>query len=165
MLGAGAAEQARIAPILGAISPNVFHAGGVGAGQAMKLVNNLVSGVQRLLSLEGVALAAKNGIDPARACEILLAGGARNAFIDKQFPQVLKGNLEVGFTLGLMHKDMRLACDLGAASGVPLFFANLAREVYQMCISEKGADAQVLTAALVQDRLAGTHVVPRGAST
>jgi 3-hydroxyisobutyrate dehydrogenase len=59
-----------------------------------------------------------------------------------------------------MHKDMRLACDLGSASGVPLLFGNLARELYQICISEKGADAQVHTAALVMDRLAGTHVVP-----
>jgi len=164
MLGAGPQEQARVAPVLAAISPNVFHAGGVGAGQVMKLVNNLVSGVQRLLSLEGLALAAKNGIDPARACEILAAGGARNAFLEKSAPQVLKGNLDVNFTLALMHKDMRLACDLGAASGVPLFFGNLGREVYQMCISDMGPGAQVQTAALVMDRLAGTQVVPRAAS-
>lgn len=161
MLGADAREQARIAPVLAAISPNVFHAGSVGAGQVMKLVNNLVSGVQRLMSLEGLALAAKNGIAPERACEILMAGGARNAFFEKQAPQVLKGNLNVNFTLGLMHKDMRLACDLGAGSGVPLFFANLAREVYQMCINDMGAAAQVQAAALVMDRLAGTQVVPR----
>ena len=75
MLGAGEAERARIAPVLAAISPHVFHAGDVGAGQAMKLVNNLVSGAQRLLSLEGMALAAKNGVEPARALEILAAGG------------------------------------------------------------------------------------------
>lgn len=159
MLGADAREQARIAPVLAAISPNVFHAGSVGAGQVMKLVNNLVSGVQRLMSLEGLALAAKNGIAPERACEILMAGGARNAFFDKQAPHVLKGNLNVNFTLGLMHKDMRMACDLGAGSEVPLFFANQAREVYQMCINEMGAAAQVQVAALVMDRLAGTQVV------
>jgi 3-hydroxyisobutyrate dehydrogenase len=164
MLGAGEQERARVAPVLAAISPNVFHAGGVGAGQAMKLVNNLVSGAQRLLSLEGLALAAKNGIDPARALEILSAGGARNAFFDKQALPILQGKLDVGFTLGLMHKDMRLACDLGADSGVPLFFGNLAREVYQMCVSAMGAGAQVPTAALVIDRMAGTHVVPQQAS-
>ena len=45
----------------------------------------------------------KNGIDPARACEILLAGGARNVFIEKFLaPQILKGKLDVGFTLGLL---------------------------------------------------------------
>jgi 3-hydroxyisobutyrate dehydrogenase len=147
--------------VLECISRNLFHAGGVGAGHVMKLVNNHLSGAQRLLSLEAMALAVKNGIDPERACEILLAGGARNAFMEKfMAPHIIKGRLDVGFTLALMHKDMRQACDLGSASGVPLFFGNLAREFYQMCISERGGDAQVHTAALVMDRLAGTHMVP-----
>lgn len=127
----------------------------------IKLVNNLVSGVQRLLSFEGIALATKNGIDPAKACEILLAGGARNAFMEKfMAPHILKGRLDVGFTLGLMHKDMGLACQLGSDTGVPLFFGNVARELYQLCISEKGAGAEVHTSALVMDRMAGTHMVP-----
>ncbi|MBU3739694.1 MAG: NAD(P)-dependent oxidoreductase [Rhodoferax sp.] len=159
MLGAGEAERARIAPLLTAISPNVFHAGDVGAGQVMKLVNNMISGAQRLLSMEGLALAAKSGVDPSRALEILVAGGARNAYLDKQAPSILRGQLEVGFTLGLMAKDMRLACEFGADSGVPQFFASVAHEVYKLCISQIGADAQVTAAAQVIDRLAGSHVV------
>jgi 3-hydroxyisobutyrate dehydrogenase len=160
MIGAEPEDYARAQPILSAISGNLFHAGGIGAGQVMKLVNNHLSGAQRLLTLEAVALAVKNGIDPARACEILVAGGARNSFTEKfMLPHIIHGRLEVGFTLGLMHKDMRLACDLGAASGVPLFFGNLAREMYQVCISQMGPQAQVHTAAVVMDRLAGTQVV------
>jgi len=161
MVGATAEQYARAQPVLGAISPNVFHAGGVGAGQVIKLVNNLVSAAQRMLVFEGVALAAKNGLDPERACQILLAGGARNAFLEKfMLPQVLKGNLSPGFTLELMHKDVRLACELGSNSGVPMFYGNLTRELFQMAIGEMGAQAQVHTAALMFDRLAGTHVVP-----
>lgn len=161
MVGASDAQYARVLPLLHAISPNVFHAGGVGAGQVIKLVNNMLSGALRLLTFEGVALAAKNGIDPQRACEILMAGGARSAFLEKfMAPHIIKGNLSPGFTLGLMHKDVRLACQLGSDSGVPMFFGNLARELYQMCINEKGEDAQVHTAAQVVDRIAGTQVVP-----
>ena len=163
MVGASPEQYGRIHPILGAISANVFHAGGVGAGQVMKLVNNVLSGAQRLLTFEAVALATKNGIDPQRACDILLAGGARNSFIEKWLaPQIIKGKLGSGFTLGLMHKDVRLACQLGSDSGVPMFFGNLAREFYQMCIAELGSDAQVHSAALVVDRIAGTQVVPPG---
>jgi 3-hydroxyisobutyrate dehydrogenase len=161
MVGASETQYARIEPVLKTISPNIFHAGDVGAGQVIKLVNNLISGVQRLLTFEGIALATKNGIDPARACDILMAGGGKNAFMEKMMaPQILKGKLDVGFTLGLMHKDMNLACQLGSDTGVPLFFGNVARELYQMCISEKGANAEVHTSALVMDRLAGTHMVP-----
>jgi 3-hydroxyisobutyrate dehydrogenase len=162
MVGAGQAPYARIEPVLRCISPHIFHAGDVGAGQVIKLVNNLISGVQRLLTLEGVTLAAKNGIDPAKACEILLAGGGRNAFLEKfMATQILKGKLDVGFTLGLMYKDMGLACALGHDSGVPLPFGNLARDMYQMCIADMGVTADVQTAALVFDRMAGTCVVPQ----
>lgn len=161
MVGAGEAQFARIEPVLKAISPNLFHAGDVGAGQVIKLVNNLVSGVQRLLTFEGIALAAKNGMDPAKACEILLAGGAKNAFMEKiMAPHILQGKLDVGFTLGLMHKDLGLACQLGSDSGVPLFLGTVARELYQLCLSEKGAGAEVNASALVMDRMAGTHMVP-----
>ena len=161
MVGAETEQFVRIEPVLRSISSNVFHAGTIGAGHVVKLVNNLISGVQRLLTLEGVALAAKNGIDPAKACEILMKGGGQNAFMEKSMaPQILKGQLDVGFTLGLMHKDIRLACQLGNDSGVLLFFGNLAREIYQMCIGEKGARAEVNTAALVVDRISGTQMVP-----
>ncbi|GJH27061.1 NAD(P)-dependent oxidoreductase [Caballeronia novacaledonica] len=161
MVGAGKERYASVEGILRAISPNVFHAGDVGSGHVIKLVNNMVSGAQRLLTFEGMALAAKNGIEPKTACEILLAGGAKNAFMERSLaPQILKGDLAVGFTLGLMLKDIRLACQLGSDSGVPMFFGNLTKDLYLMCISEKGPEAEVHTSALVVDRMAGTHIVP-----
>jgi len=90
-----------------------------------------------------------------------MKGCGKNAFMEKSMaPQILNGQLDVGFTLGLMHKDIRLARQLGNDSGVPLFFGNLAREIYQMCIGEKGAQAEANTAALVVDRMLGTQMVP-----
>ncbi|HSV79399.1 MAG TPA: NAD(P)-dependent oxidoreductase [Ramlibacter sp.] len=163
MVGAAPEHFARIEPVLRAISANVFHAGGLGAGQVIKLSNNLMSAAQRLLTFEAVALAVKNGIEPATACEILLAGGGRNVFLEKfMAPHVIEGRLSSGFTLGLMHKDVRLACQLGSDSGVPMFFGGVTREFYQLCINAMGRDAQVHTAALVVDGMAGTHVVPAG---
>jgi ABC-type glutathione transport system ATPase component len=45
---------------------------------------------------------------------------------------VVRGNLNVGFTLGLMLKDVRLACKLGSDSGVPMLYGSLTREFFQM---------------------------------
>lgn len=161
MVGADEAQYKAVRPLLLSISSNVFHAGKfVGAGQVMKLVNNALSGVQRLLTLEAMTLAVKNGIDPERACEILIAGGARNAFLEKfMAPCVVRGDLETGFSLALMHKDIRLACQLGADSAVPMFFANTARELYMACLNEFGAEASVNVSAKHFDRLARTQVV------
>ena len=161
MVGAAPELFKRVRPVLTSISPNVFHAGGVGTGHTIKLVNNLLSTTQRLLTFEAMSLAAKNGVEPRTAVEILMASGGRNAFLEKIMgPLILEGNLSTGFTLGLAHKDVRLACGLGVASGVPMFFGNVTRELYQVCISEMGSDAKVDSAALVVDRLAGTEVVP-----
>lgn len=162
MVGASDEQFARLRPILGAISSNVFHAGGIGNGHVIKLVNNLMSTAQRLLSFEAMTLAAKNGVAPEIANEILVASGGRNAYLEKMMgPRILRGKLNVGFTLGLAHKDVRLACQMGMDSGVPMFFGNIARELYQTCISEMGAGEQVDTVGLVMDRLAGTYVVPQ----
>ena len=161
MIGAAPEQFARVAPVLRAISPKLFHAGGVGAGHVIKLVNNMISGAQRLLSLEGLALAAKNGIDPRIACEILSAGGATNAYLATYFRQYLLAGKEMpGFSLALMHKDLRLAGQLGGSSGVPLMFGSLTREYYQACINEVGGERTVQAAALVVDRMAGTQMVP-----
>jgi len=161
MVGASPEQFKRIEPIFKSISPNVFHAGGVGNGHVVKLVNNLISMTTRLLCLEGIGLAARNGVDPKTAADILLSGGAKNAYLEKVMaPRVLNGKLDIGFTLGLAHKDVRLACQLGQDSDMPMFFGNLARDLYQMCIAEMGRDNQVETAALVFERLAGTQIVP-----
>jgi 3-hydroxyisobutyrate dehydrogenase len=161
MVGADPTQFDRALPLLTAISPNVFHAGGVGNGHVIKLVNNLMSTVQRVLSFEAVALAAKNGVDPRTATDILLAGGGRNAYLEKMMkPRILEGKLNVGFTLALAHKDVRLACQLGNDSGVPMFLGNTARELYQLAIGQMGGESQVDTVGLVFDRLSGTQVVP-----
>ncbi|MCI0142608.1 NAD(P)-dependent oxidoreductase [Arthrobacter bambusae] len=166
MVGADPGQFETVQPILADISPNIFHAGGVGNGQVIKLVNNLLSHAQRLLSLEALALADKNGVNSRTAHEILMASGGRNAYLEKSFgPRVMLGNLSPGFTLGLAHKDVRLATDLARVSGVPSLFGGIARELYQLCIAENGAEAQVDTAALVIDRWAKTRVVPQDGET
>ena len=162
MVGADTATYARVRPVLAEISPNIFHTGDVGSGHVIKLVNNLLSHSQRLLSLEAMSLAAKNGVDPARAVEVLVASGGRNAFLERRMNPVIRGDLAVGFTLGLAHKDVRLACQLGIDSGVPMYYGNLSRETYQILVNEFGGDAEVDHAALFVDRVAETHLVPDG---
>ncbi len=161
LVGATEAQFARVAPILKTISPNVLHAGGFGTGYVAKLANNLMFSAQRLVTLEVVAMAAKNGLAPERAVEILMKGSARNFFLEHTMaPRVLTGQLDSGFTLGLAHKDVRLATELGIASDSAMPFGNLVREFYTMCLNELGRDAQVNEVARIVDRMSGTSVVP-----
>ncbi len=161
MVGASPASYDRIEPILRSISPNVYHAGDVGTGQVIKLANNMMAAIQRIITLEALALAVKSGVAPQTAYEIILASSGRNFFVERMVGKhILTGQLATGFALGLMHKDVRLACQLGMDSGVPLLLGNIAKEFYQLCISEMGSQAEANSAAVVIDRMAGTNVVP-----
>ncbi|RYE41590.1 MAG: NAD(P)-dependent oxidoreductase [Hyphomicrobiales bacterium] len=161
MVGATGEQYDAVLPLLRVISPNVFRAGELGSGHLIKLVNNMVSGVIRWITMEGVALAAKYGVAPENAVEIMSAGGARNDWmVAVMGPQVIRGDLSNGFSVGLAHKDLKLACELGNDASVPLLVGNLTREIYQMCINEMGFDTKVDSTALMMDRMAGTHVVP-----
>lgn len=160
MVGAEAAEYETVLPILQDISPNVFHAGGVGAGHTMKLVNNLLSGAQRVMTMECLAMAQKQGIDPVDAVRILNAGGARNVFLEKGVgPIIEKGDLGTGFTLELMHKDIDLACRAGGDAGMPMYFGAVTREMYRLAMNLVGPDKPVNTAAVAIDRIAGSQIV------
>jgi 3-hydroxyisobutyrate dehydrogenase len=161
MVGAEGSAFDTVAPVLEAISSRIFHAGGTGAGHMVKLVNNLVSVVQSAGSLEAMALVAKNGVDPARALEILLQTSADNQYLSKFVAaQILTGDLDSGFTVEVLHKDAKLACRLGSESGVPMLFGAAARDIYQVAVNMLGANADGSALALAIDRLAGTHLVP-----
>lgn len=163
MVGASDGQYARIEPVLKAISPNVFHAGGVGCGDVMKLANNMMSAAGRLVGLEAMALAVKNGIEPHRAADIFLASSGSNFWMQHFIRKVIDGDIVSNFTLGLSYKDVRLATQLGVDSEVPMFFGNLVREFYAMCINEVGREAQVNSAALVMEKIAGTTIVAKPA--
>jgi 3-hydroxyisobutyrate dehydrogenase len=161
MVGACPEIFSRIEPILQMMSCNVFHAGDVGAGNIAKLANNLVSAGQRLITLEAMALAVKNGLRAEAIVDIMLSGSSRNFYLEKFVkPHVLTGNLESGFSVEMQYKDVRMACELGEDSDVPMFFGNLTKEFYQMTMNSFGRTAQLNTVALMMDQLAGTNVVP-----
>lgn len=165
MVGADAAQFDRIGPVLRTISPNVFHAGGIGCGHVVKLANNLLSAGTRLMTLEAMALAVKNGVEGEKALAIMLASGGRNFWMEKYMADyILTGKLKAAFALGLLHKDVRLACQLGQDSGMPMFFGNQAKDFYQMALNEFSFDAPVNVVALTMDRIAGSRVVPDGYS-
>jgi 3-hydroxyisobutyrate dehydrogenase len=163
MVGADGPALGAVAPVLHAISSRISPVGGVGAGHMVKLVNNLVSVIQSAGTLEAMALAAKNGVEPARALGILLQTSADNGYLGKFVAaQILTGNLDSGFALNVLLKDGKLAVRLGTEAGLPMMFGAAARDVYQVAVNMLGGDADGSALAVAIDRLAGTRLVPSG---
>jgi 3-hydroxyisobutyrate dehydrogenase len=160
IVGATDAQFARVQPVFATISPNIFHTGTVGTGQIMKLVNNVIAAGVRAATFEAVALGVKNGLDLKTCVDILAKGTARSYTTELALPGLLDPNRKMTFSMGLMHKDVRLATDVASQSGVPMPLASAVREVYQTAINELGYDADLNDLIRVCERQARVSIVP-----
>lgn len=141
MVGGPAEQVARVQPIFAEISPNVFVCGEIGAGQVMKLINNMVSSTIRFVTLEGVAMGIKNGLDLQVMTDVLNSGGARSKASESLLPAVIKGAPDSFFYLALMLKDVNLATQLAIDSGVPAPYGQMTRGLLQTASNAYGPDA------------------------
>lgn len=159
MIGAPEALFERVKPALQSISPNILHAGEIGAGHSMKLINNMISSCIRLATFEGVVLAAKAGIEPMRFAEILAKGSGRGYVADTSLPKfVIPGRKNQDFGLALMHKDLTLATKLGQDMKVPLTTGNYAREIFRSALNKLGENADITQLIRVFEEAAGVDV-------
>lgn len=118
----GGPEQAFAAatPMLSAIGSRVVHAGGVGAGHAVKALNNLMSAAHLIVSSEALIAGRRFGLDPAVMLEIINGSSGRSGSTENKWPNyVLTERYDAGFSIRLMIKDMKLALGIERATGTP----------------------------------------------
>jgi len=109
-------EAAR--PVLAAISPRVVRAGDVGAGHAIKALNNLMSSANMIVASEALTAGRRFGLDPAVMLEIVNGSSGRSNSTENKWPAyVLTEKFDMGFTVGLTVKDIRLALGIERATG------------------------------------------------
>jgi 3-hydroxyisobutyrate dehydrogenase len=155
----------RVYPVLSAASRRVFHTGGVGTGDVMKLVNNVIASSIRAITFEAIAMAAKNGIDLKTCAEILPLSSARSYQTEVALPRLVEGRYAANFAVDLMIKDLRLATRLGKDSKAPMMIGNLVCELYQAMSNQLGPDADVDELMTIFERQAGVKVVPPAAQS
>ena len=116
----GGPEQAFLAaePILQNLGSRVVHAGGVGAGHAVKALNNLMSAAHLLASSEALIAGRRFGLDPAVMLEIINGSSGRSGSTETKWPRyVLTESYNAGFPVRLMVKDIKLALGIERATG------------------------------------------------
>jgi 3-hydroxyisobutyrate dehydrogenase len=159
MVGGAAALLDRARPVFERMGKNIFHAGPVGAGHAIKLVNNMCSGGILALTIEAVAVAAKAGVDPARAVEIIQASSGRSNASDYKFPKfILSGAFDAGFAIRLMLKDVDGYGRLAQEGGVPSPVGRAATEIYRMAVARGMGDLDHTAVARLIEEWAGIEL-------
>ncbi len=118
MVGGEAAALERARPVLEAYAARITRMGAVGSGQATKAVNQvLVAGIAQAVC-EGLALGEALGLAPEQLLPTLAAGAAGNWFLDKRGATMLRGEYDVGFKLGLLHKDLTIVRGIAERAGI-----------------------------------------------
>ncbi len=131
MTGGDPAVLERAAPVLRAMGGTITRCGDIGAGQAMKALNNLVSAAGLLVSVEALLIGHRFGLDPATMVDVLNASTGMNNSTQKKLRQfVLSRGFDSGFGLDLMVKDLTIALQVARETATPAPLSAQARELW-----------------------------------
>lgn len=120
MAGGEAEAFSRARPFFEAMGTTINHVGGPGAGQAVKLCNQLICGINIQAICEALALGRACGVDLDQLRQVLLGGSAASWMLDRLGPAMIAGDDAAGFRIDLMLKDLRLVQEQALALAVPL---------------------------------------------
>jgi 3-hydroxyisobutyrate dehydrogenase len=143
MVGGPAEAFAAARPMLAAIGARVLHAGDIGAGHAVKALNNLLSAAHLIATSEALIAGRRFGLDPAVMLEIINGSSGRSASTESKWPRyVLTDSFDSGFTVRLMVKDLRLALGIerGTGTACPVSEAILTAWSAAAAVLPAGAD-------------------------
>ena len=119
MIGGDREVFEKCTPILRAMGKDLFHVGPLGAGHAVKALNNYLGAVGTLAGFEALLVAQAFGLDPKSMLDSINASTGRNSTTERKIPQqVLTGAFASGFKLALMAKDVGIAAGLARDLGV-----------------------------------------------
>ena len=150
MVGGDEPTLERCRPVLEAMGSTITHCGPTGAGQTVKLCNQVAIAGALLGVCEALSLADKSGVDQERMLAAISAGAAGSWQLSNLGPKIAVGDYAPGFMVNLMQKDLRLALEAGADVLQPLPNTSLVQQLYyQLQASGLGGEGTQALARVV----------------
>jgi 3-hydroxyisobutyrate dehydrogenase len=140
LVGGDAAVLAHVQPVLEAMGRRIDHLGPIGSGATMKLINNLMGGVQIALLAEGLVLAEQAGLDMEKVVPLLINGAPGSPLVKGKAARIVARDYSTEFALRWMHKDLTYALNEAAEHNVSMATVAAAREIYRMAMARGHAD-------------------------
>jgi 3-hydroxyisobutyrate dehydrogenase len=131
MVGGEAKDFERALSVFQAIGKKITHVGSLGAGQTVKLVNQILVVGNCLAMCEALLFAQAGEVDLSKTLEAISAGAAGSWMLSNRGPQILQRDWRPGFTIDLQQKDIRLVLDAADELGVPLPSTALTFQFYR----------------------------------
>jgi len=145
----------RCRPVLEALAKRVFHVGTCGMGSYLKLVTNLIMGLNGMVLAEGLTLARAAGLDPAQTLEILRHGAAASKILEVRGPLMTERRFDPLMKMDLFLKDIRLMLEAGQELHVPLPLTGMMQQLYTAACAGGQAKEDLSGIVLVYEELAG----------
>jgi 3-hydroxyisobutyrate dehydrogenase len=159
MCGGDEATMARARPVLEAFGEKIVLCGPVGAGHAVKAVNQAMLGVHIWSLSEGLVALQKAGVSPETALDVINSSSGRSNTSMNLFPErVLTRAFPRTFKLALMDKDVRIAADFAREHGVSSPLLQLASELLREARRELGEEADHVETVQVLEKWAGVQL-------
>jgi 3-hydroxyisobutyrate dehydrogenase len=147
MIGGEAAQVERAMPAFQAMGKAITHVGGTGAGQTVKLVNQILVVINMLAVGEALLFAQAGDLDLEKTLAAVTQGAAGSWMLSNRGPQVIERDWRPGFTIDLQQKDLRLVLEAADQMGVPAIGTsmvfNLYRTLQAQGLGEEGNHALV----------------------
>jgi 3-hydroxyisobutyrate dehydrogenase len=148
MAGGRTEDFAQARPVLEAMGELIVHAGPLGDGQMIKLINNAVAATNTAVIGEALVLGAKAGVDLDALSTVVGAGSGASAMLTLKAGPMRAHDYSTLFKLEHMLKDVRLCLEEGQAAGAPFSSAALTRELLSAAMGRGLGDADF--AALIE---------------
>jgi len=163
MVGGDADALERVRPVLDAMGGRITHCGPSGAGQTVKLCNQIAVCINNFAMAEALVFCEASGVDPSTMLEAISAGAAGSWQISNLGSRVVDRDFAPGFKVGLQQKDLRLALEAADQLHLPLAGTSMVHQLFAAVERESGSD--VGTQALVNALEALTGVTVGGGTS
>lgn len=131
MVGGDAVQFERALPAFQAMGKAITHVGEAGAGQTVKLVNQILVVGNALAMCEALLFAQAGGVDLQKTFDAISQGAAGSWMFSNRAPQIMRRDWRPGFTVDLQQKDLRLVLDAADKLGVPVVNTALVFNLYR----------------------------------
>ena len=156
-VGGDVADVERARPVLAAMGTTITHVGPIGAGQAVKAVNQVILAGAYLGVAEGIVLAIKAGLDVEQVVAALSGGAAQSWVLSNRSGRMLENDYPLGFKVALHRKDLGIALQLARETGASLPISALCEQIEAGLIGKGHGDDDVSAVARAIRELSGLH--------
>jgi 3-hydroxyisobutyrate dehydrogenase-like beta-hydroxyacid dehydrogenase len=161
MVGGEQAVFDRALPVLQAFGKNIRLCGPVGAGQVVKLINQLLVGIHTSAIAEAAVFGAAFGADPQVVLDLIGTSFGGSTMMTRNLPRFMSRDFSAATPVNLILKDLGLIHDEAKAGGVPLLLGALAEQRFSEARARGMGDEDMAALVKLWEEPAGVSVATR----